>query len=229
MRCSVIIPTLNEEGNIQQLIESIYAQLSPDETDIYIVDDDSKDRTQEIVTTLTRKYPRLHLIVRKGERGLGTAVRLGATHVPDGPVVVMDADFSHDPRFIPALLKKVREGFDIVVGSRYVTGGRIIGWTGLRIAISKGATMIARILLRVPLKDPMSGFVACSSPKILVDSIKLADYKLLLEIVARNKNLRVTEVPIAFRDRTRGQSKLGSRTLFLYVLLVFRLLFMRQS
>ncbi len=226
MTSTIIIPTLNEEENIGTLIEAIYSILDPQSTSIIVVDDDSKDRTHEIVRELARRFPLLRLIVRKGERGLGTAVRLGATQAPEGPVVVMDADFSHDPKFIPSLLEKVSQGYDIVAGSRYIKGGRIVGWTGLRIAISRFATMLARILLRVPLKDPMSGFVACSSPKILVDGIKLADYKLLLEIVARNRHLRVTEVPIVFKDRTRGKSKLGGRTLFLYVLLVFRLLFM---
>jgi len=225
MSCTVIIPTLNEAENIEALIRQVYGELNGDVA-VLVVDDNSQDGTQEIVQRLARDLNGLSLVVRKGQRGLGTAVRLGAERVGNShPVIVMDADFSHHPRFIPAMLQQIRQGFDVVVGSRYVPGGRVVGWTGARIAVSRIATLIARILLRIPLRDPMSGFVACSDPEILVRNIKWADYKFLLEIVARDSRLRVTEVPIVFRDRLRGKSKLGMRTLMLYLFLVFRLLF----
>ncbi|MHA1247394.1 MAG: glycosyltransferase [Candidatus Thorarchaeota archaeon] len=224
MSSTVIIPTLNERENIELLIRAIYAELG-DNVSVVVVDDDSQDGTQEIVQTLTHEFPSLRLIVRRGERGLGSAVRLAAETIEDGPVVVMDADFSHHPRFIPRMLERIDHGFDIVVGSRYVQGGRVVGWSSARIAVSRVATLIARVLLRVPLKDPMSGFVATRNPEILVRNIKHADYKFLLEVVTREPHLRVAEIPIVFSDRERGKSKLGGRTLMLYLLLVLRLLF----
>jgi dolichol-phosphate mannosyltransferase len=221
---SVIIPTLNEEENIGRLIDAIYSVLDPSSTAVIVVDDDSSDDTQRVVEDKSEHYPHVGLIVRKNERGLGSAVKCGAEAVDEDTTIVMDADFSHNPRFIPDMIQQVEEGYDVVVGSRYVAGGKIVGWPGSRKAVSQGATWIARLLLRVPLKDPMSGFVCVRSPAILRKGFDYADYKFGLEIVSRNRQLSVTEVPITFQDRTRGKSKLGSGTIFQYLVLVIRLL-----
>ncbi len=222
---TVIIPTLNEEENISKLISSIYHHLDVGDTTVIVVDDDSLDRTQEIIEAKSEEFRTLKLIVRKNEKGLSTAVRRGATEAPSGPVVTMDADFSHHPRFLPAMFSKLEEGYDIVVGSRYVQGGQIEGWPGSRIAVSKIATMLARVFLRVPVKDPMSGFVGVRAPHMLIDNIEYADYKFLIELLAKNRLAKVTEVPITFRDRMYGESKLGSTTILRYLFLVIRLLF----
>lgn len=222
---TIIIPTYNEADNIGRLIERIFQYISEGDLEVIVVDDNSTDQTQRIVERLAHDIEGVHLIVRKKKRGLSTAVRRGAQEAKAGPVVVMDADFSHHPRFLPAIFGKLAAGNDVVVGSRYVIGGRVLGWPGSRIAVSKIATYLARILLRVPVKDPLSGFVGCFSPSLLVESIEQAEYKFLVEILAKNRGLQVEEVPIIFQDRIRGESKLDETTILLFLQLLFHLIF----
>ncbi len=219
------MPTLNEEDNIERLVRLIFKALGTEDTRVLIVDDDSTDRTHEVVSELCNEFPGLHMIVRKGERGLGSAVRLGASHYRQSQVVVMDADLSHNPKYLPSMFDKLEQGFDVVVGSRYVPKGDIVGWPGSRIAISKVATAMARAVFRVPVSDPMSGFVGCRSGQLLEEGFDLADFKFLLEMLVKNRSLRVSEVPIVFHDRAKGISKLGAITIALYIGLVLRLLF----
>ncbi|MFW9850520.1 MAG: polyprenol monophosphomannose synthase [Candidatus Thorarchaeota archaeon] len=225
---TVIIPTLNEVENITNLVHSIYKYASPSDTRVLVIDDDSTDGTQDAVDTLMKMYPNLLLVVRKGERGLSKAVKKGASLIESGYVLVMDADFSHHPSYIPELFGKISEGFDVVVGSRYISGGRIIGWSVARIVVSKVATVLARVLLRLSIKDPMSGFVAFSSASFLKDHIRIADYKFLVEIIATNRSLKVGEVPIVFRNRIEGQSKLGGNTIFKYIKMLFQLMLIKS-
>ncbi|MCK4819978.1 glycosyltransferase, partial [bacterium] len=138
-------------------------------------------------------------------------------------VVVMDADLSHHPRYLPMIFEKLDAGYDVVVGSRYTAKGGTEGWPGSRIAMSKIATMIGRLLLRIRIRDPMSGFVGVKLKDILVYGSVDANYKFLIETLARNRNLRATEVPIVFRDREYGESKLGAKTILLYLSLVLKL------
>ena len=222
---TVIVPTLNEEDNIERLVRLIFKTLGTRDTHVLIVDDDSTDRTHEVVSELCNEFSDLHMIVRKGERGLGSAVRLGASHFRENQIVVMDADLSHNPKYLPSMFEELERGFDVVVGSRYVPKGDIVGWLGSRIAISKVATAIARIVFRVPVSDPMSGFVGCKSGRLLEEGFDHADFKFLLEMLVKNRSLRVTEIPIVFQDRAKGTSKLGAMTIALYLGLVLRLLF----
>ncbi len=222
---TVIVPTLNEEDNIERLVRLIFTVLGTEGTHVLIVDDDSADRTHEVLSELCSEFLGLHMIVRKGERGLGSAVRLGASHFRESQVVVMDADLSHNPKYLPSMFEKLEQGFDVVVGSRYIPKGDIVGWLGSRVAISKVATAIARVVFRVPVSDPMSGFVGCRSGRLLEEGFDHADFKFLLEMLVKNRSLRVTEVPIVFHDRAKGTSKLGAFTIALYIGLVLRLLF----
>ena len=222
---TVIVPTLNEEDNIERLVRLVFKALGTKDTRVLIVDDDSTDRTHEVVSELCNEFLGLHMIVRKGERGLGSAVRLGASHFRESQVVVMDADLSHNPKYLPSMFEKLEQGFDVVVGSRYIPKGDIVGWLGSRVAISKVATAIARAVFRVPVRDPMSGFVGCRSGRLLEEGLDHADFKFLLEMLVKNRSLRVTEVPIVFHDRAKGTSKLGAITIALYIGLVLRLLF----
>ena len=223
MMKTVIIPTLNEVENIAKLIHSIYTYNSPQDLHIIVVDDNSKDGTQASVEQIMHEYPNLQLIVRRGEKGLSKAVKEGASCVPSGYVTVMDADFSHHPSFISRLFARLDIGYDIAIGSRYTSGGKIIGWPVSRIIVSKVATMIARILFQLSIKDPMSGFVALSSPSLLVEHIQYADYKFLLEIITSNRSLSLTEVPVIFKDRLEGQSKLGGKGIMNYLKLLVQL------
>lgn len=193
-----------------------------------VVDDASTDGTQKVVTNLGAKHPGVKLIVRTKERGLSSAVRRGAADVKDGYVAVMDADLSHDPRYLPLLFEKLDAGYDLAIGSRYVPGGATKGWPVKRVLVSKVATLLARILLSVKVKDPMTGFVACRSSALLSKGIEHADYKFLLEMIVKNRYLRVAEVPIIFRDRTKGKSKLAGGTIFLFLELVLRLFLRRK-
>jgi dolichol-phosphate mannosyltransferase len=224
---TIIIPTLNEEENIGRLIHSIFHHLGTKRLEIIVVDDNSSDQTQKIVGDLAKQSNNLFLIVRKGERGLGSAVRLGASRAKDGPAVVIDADISHHPKFLPDIFNALEKGYDVVVGSRYVEGGMIVGWSGSRIAISKIATLLARLLFRVRIKDTMSGFVGVRTTRLLSTGFKYANYKFMLEMIVTDRSLSVFEVPIVFQDRTRGASKLDGRTIARFLLLIIRLLFNR--
>jgi dolichol-phosphate mannosyltransferase len=222
---NIIIPTLNEEQNIGPLIDAIYDNLGPKGVTVTVVDDNSSDGTQDIVRGRAQKWNGVKLVVRHNKQGLSSAVRRGATEILEGPVVVMDADFSHHPRHLQRMFAAIEQGYDVVVGSRYVPRGATIGWSGGRVAVSKVATLIARVLLLAPVRDPMSGYVGCRSPEILIQGSRHANYKFLLEMLVTNRKLRTSEIPIVFRDRRRGQSKLGGTTIALFLGLVLRLLF----
>ncbi|MFW9843613.1 MAG: polyprenol monophosphomannose synthase [Candidatus Thorarchaeota archaeon] len=225
----MIIPTLNEEENIGELIRSLFHHLGTEDIEILIVDDNSSDNTHSIVEQLMTKYENLSMIVRLHEKGLGGAVREGVSHIASGPVVVMDADFSHHPRYIPLIFEKLEAGYDVVVGSRHIEGGAIVGWTGDRIAMSLIATRLATLFFRIKTTDPMSGLMGCKSANLLASGFQSSGFKFLLELLVRNPNLKVADVPIVFHDRVRGSSKLGSETIFSFLLLIFRLLFTRRK
>jgi dolichol-phosphate mannosyltransferase len=218
---TVIIPTLNEEENIGRLIRLIYEHMGPEEVSVVVVDDESTDRTREVVRGLRSKY-NVRLLVRRGCRGLASAVRFAAGAAANGPVAVMDADLSHDPRYLPFLFEKIEEGYDVAVGSRYLDGNKVTAWPGHRVMLSKGANTIATALLGIRVTDPMSGFVALKSGEILVRGIRRSDYKFLLEILATDETLRVAEVSIEFRDRRYGTSKLTGFTALKYLNQVLR-------
>ena len=156
---SLIIPTYNERDNIVPLVERISRALNSNNYKILFIDDNSRDGTAEVATALSQKYP-VEVIVRKDKRGLASAVVDGLKHVDGDIVLVMDADLQHPPEIIPELLKKINDGADMVIGSRYVKGGGCRGWSLTRRIISKGAIALAHVLLSQTrnIKDPMSGF-----------------------------------------------------------------------
>jgi dolichol-phosphate mannosyltransferase len=220
---TIIIPTLNEEENIGRLIRLIFQYLGSNDVRIIVVDDNSTDGTHYVVRGLQEEFNGIKLIIRTEKRGLSSAVQDGARQAPDGPIVVMDADLSHDPKYLKPMFEQLSKGYDVVVGSRNVPGGGVVGWSGSRIAMSKIATLIGRLLLRIRVRDPMSGFVGVKSRDTLIHGFSDADFKFLIETLARNRDLQTVEVPIVFRDRTYGESKLGAKTILLYLALVFKL------
>ncbi len=226
---TVIIPTLNEEVNITSLIPLIFDYLGNEQVHIIIVDDNSKDKTHEIVNQLMGEYKNLSLIIRIHEKGLGSAVRKGASLVQSGSVVVMDADFSHHPRYLPRIFEKLESGYDVVVGSRYIKGGKIVGWTSSRIAISKIATSLSTIIFHIQTTDPMSGFVGCKSSSLLLNGFRSNGFKFLLELLVRNRTLKVADIPIIFNDRIHGSSKLGSQTILEFLALIMKLLISQEE
>jgi len=232
LKSAVLIPTYNESENIEDLIITI-KRLDPSFL-ILVIDDSSPDGTSEIVKKLQKKFKNIMLIVRPGKMGLGTAIRDGFKFLsslanrPDH-VIVMDADFSHNPNDIPRFLKYAEKGYDIIVGSRYIKGGEIKGWPSSRIIISKIANKIAKTFIRLPVNDFTSGFRCYSMKYILktTPNLKSQRFEIQIETLkqAQRLKMKVTEIPITFINRKKGKSKLTVREIINFLFYVFRSLF----
>ncbi|MBI5723068.1 MAG: glycosyltransferase family 39 protein [Planctomycetes bacterium] len=216
-KVSIVIPTLNEAGNVDALLTDVL-RCAGDERDveIIIVDDGSTDGTREKVLDWSAKRP-VRLVARDNERGLTGAVLAGAAVAQAEIILVMDADLSHPPSAIPSLIQPIADGqADMVIGSRYIPGGGCEGWPAKRKIMSRGAAMMAWPLTDV--KDPLAGFFAVRKDKILAIDQGREGFKISLEILMRWRDtLRVAERPIAFKDRTCGSSKLGSKVMVNYL------------
>ncbi len=225
---SLVIPTYNERDNIAILIPEISQSLAGYEYEIIIVDDDSRDGTADVVESLKEKYP-VKVIVRKGKKGLASAVVDGLEHTAGDTVLVMDADLQHPPQFIPDLLKAVEEGADIAVASRYVTGGGCQGWGLMRHIISRGAIFLSHLLLPPTrkAKDPVSGYFAFRKDVVKGASLNPSGFKILMEIMVIGRYETVTEVPFTFVTRQKGESKLNARQQVDYLKHIFSM--MRRS
>lgn len=215
----IIIPTFNEKENIKAIISAVFAL--PKAFDILIVDDGSPDGTGHIVKDLQRNVPdghQLHLIERKGKLGLGTAYITGFKYALDKGydyIFEMDADFSHNPQDLVRLYEACAiEGFDMAVGSRYVSGVNVVNWPMGRVMMSYFASMYVRIITGMQINDTTAGFV-CFHKKVLetidLDNIRFVGYAFQIEMkfTALNHGFRIKEVPIIFTDRTRGKSKMS--------------------
>lgn len=204
---SVVVPTLNEADNIDALLAALVIQRPAGcEVEIVVVDDGSTDGTREHVRRWAKEHP-VRLLPRDSERGLASAVLAGAGKAEGEILVVMDADLSHPPEAIGELVAPIAAGsHDMVVGSRYVPGGKTPGWPWRRRLISRVAAAMARPL--TPLRDPLSGFFAIRRDGLRCIDPEAEGFKVGLEaIVLGGDSLRVTEVPIHFRDRRHGHSK----------------------
>ena len=191
--------------------------------EIIFVDDNSRDGSVEVVDDLISRNYNVRIIVRTEERGLSSAVLRGFRDASHDVVLVMDADLQHDPKYIPALLAPIiNDKSDFSVGSRHVGGGGIEGWSWHRRFISWGATLVAKPL--IPCSDPMSGFFAMRKQTVQrAPVLNPLGYKIGLELMVRCNVTRITEVPIVFKDRTMGESKLDFRTNLQYLMHVARL------
>lgn len=215
MSVSVIVPTYNEEENIEAVVTQLLAL--PTRVRIIVVDDDSPDGTGEIADRLALENAgRVSVIHRPGKLGLGTAYIAGFKEaLAEGADLVcsMDADFSHNPRYIPDIVDKINEGYDLVIGSRYVRGGGSTQTLGRKV-ISWGANTITRVVLGLHAHDTTAGF-RCYRRQALegldLDSIKSSGYSFLFEMLFRveQRSLKVAEVPIIFQDRRLGASKIS--------------------
>ncbi len=226
----IIIPTYNESDNIEKLLDLI-SRTDP-AAHVLIVDDNSPDRTYEIVERLMQtSYPgRLFLLKRAGKLGLGTAYIAGfkwALARDYDYIFEMDADFSHDPKYLPAFLAAI-EKHDLVLGSRYVPGGGVKNWGLLRKIISRGGSLYARTILGLSLRDLTGGF-KCFRRQVLesidLDAVKSNGYSFQIEMTyrARCKGFRICETPIVFEDRTAGKSKMSRKIFLEAVLMVWKL------
>jgi dolichol-phosphate mannosyltransferase len=226
-RLALIIPTLREAKNLPGLLRHIRSVLDPVGIayEIIVVDDDSRDGTEEIVTALGQEDPRVRLIVRKGERGLSGAVLKGWRST-DAPILgVMDADLQHPPELLPALVAAILEGNDLAIGSRYTAGGQVGKWNPIRKALSTVAVWATWPIQRpgVRAHDPMTGYFMLR--RACIDGIEFqpAGFKLLLEILVRARLRKVKEVPLAFGSRAEGASKANFRVGWDYAKLLVRL------
>ncbi|PVU76594.1 polyprenol monophosphomannose synthase [Acidianus hospitalis] len=215
-KVTIVIPTFNERENIIRLLSLLRKVI---QARIIIVDDNSQDGTAEAVRSLNS--PNIQVIVREKERGLGSAIRTGIQKaIENGTdyVVTMDADLSHDPIYLPAMYEKAREGFDLVIGSRYVKGGGIENWPIKRRIISWGANFLVRLLLRSPLHDNTSNYRIYSTraAKEVLKCESADGYEFQICAVYRvlKANLPVAEVPIIFKDREIGKSKLTTGQIY---------------
>lgn len=226
---SVVLPTYNESQNIAGMLDSIAETLPADSAaELIIVDDNSPDGTGDIASRhagrISNKKLRVRVIRRPDKQGLSSAILAGVQSAAGDIVVVMDGDFSHPPQTILHMIEELRNSeCDIVVASRYVKGGSVIGWPFKRRLMSKGATKIAQVGLGIEVKDPMSGFFAFR--RHIIDGVKFdaIGYKMLLEILVKAKGARVREVPYTFTNRAAGASKLDSAVMFDYFRAVWKL------
>jgi len=219
MRTLIIIPTYNELENLPPLLKDIFSNAP--ETDILIVDDHSPDGTGELADRLSAEDSRIHVMHRAGKLGLGTAYIAGFKYAIEqgyDAVFEMDADFSHDPRYLPDFLKQIEQA-DLVIGSRYIPGGSTPNWSLLRRFISGGGNIFARAVLWLPIHDCTAGF-RCYRRHVLesigLDTVKSQGYGFQVEMAYRvhKHGFRIVETPIVFVDRRVGKSKM-SRAIFL--------------
>lgn len=215
---TVVVPTYKEAENIPTLVERIFkatarAQLS---AELIVVDDDSRDGTEEQCLRLSRTH-NVRLITRRGERGLATAVLLGLREAKGRYLLAMDGDLSHPPESIPDFVRALEGGADFVLGSRYMPGAAIQeGWGLFRWLNSRIATLLARPLTAV--SDPLSGYFAMPRSAFLGSpALSPLGYKIALELLVKSHPRTVVEVPISFSDRAAGRSKLSVRVQWQYV------------
>ncbi len=228
MKSIIIIPTYNEKENIGKLIEEI-RKLNRD-FHILIIDDNSPDGTGRIADGLAKKYPEVFVIHRPAKLGLGTAYITGFKYALENNydlVFTMDADFSHQPKYLIDLLEKAKE-YDLVIGSRYIKDGGIQNWPLHRFILSQGANIYVRMVTRLPVFDSTGGFNCYRREvleKIELDKIISDGYAFQIEIKYRlwKKGFFLKEVPITFIDRTHGTSKISKRIIFQALFLVWKL------
>src|SRR5881392_2424634 len=205
---SIIVPTRNEAENIAPLVEQIVSSAAPFH-EILFVDDDSTDGTRNAVRLLAASYPIRLIEQDRAEVGLAAAIMSGARAAQGEILLVMDADLSHPPERIKDLLAPLFAGTaDIVIGSRYVTGGSTPGWPLWRLLLSRAASMLAYPLTGV--RDSMGGFFAIARSRLLELAPPTSGFKIVFETIVRaDGTLRVREIPITFRERIRGRSKMS--------------------
>lgn len=225
MMCSLIIPTYNEAGNISRLINELFSVLKQTKLrcEIFVVDDSSDDRTAECVSAI--KNPNVHLLKRSHKMGIGSAYRYAFPKTSGDLIVIMDADFSHDPSALKSMLEAHDKSDSMIVfSSRYITGGEIVGWGTFRRTVSLVANGIARFILRLPNTDVTSSYRVYSREifrKICEKSI--ADgfaFQVEAAFWCKKYSKKTQEIPIVFRDRTAGASKFNIHEILSFLLII---------
>jgi len=223
----IVVPTYNEAENVPKLVKELEDILRKEEFKIIIIDDDSPDGTAEIAEKLNMQYGNIVIHRRHGKLGIGSAIRDGmkiALSSPDTKfIVTMDADFSHDPKDVPRLLREAGR-LDLVQGSRYVRGGKIVGWGVSRKMISYGANLLCRALLRTHLGEHTTYYRVYSRKcaEIVAKNVHHDGYEFAIAsiLTAKDHDVKIREVPITFVDRTGGKSKLKSLDILKWFLFI---------
>lgn len=223
---SIIIPTYNERENICEVISRVCKSLEGiAEYEVIVVDDDSPDGTWEVALECGKKYGKVKVIRRVGERGLSSAIMRGIKEAEGDIVAVIDADLQHPPELLPKLYLKLKgEEADIAIASRYVEGGGIEGWSLFRRMISRGAILVGKILepkLR-SIRDPVSGYFMLKRSVVEDTKLDLVGYKFLVEVLVKGRYKKVVELPYVFKPRRAGKSKLGIAEIWRYLYLLLK-------
>ena len=224
------MPTYNERENLPGVVEAVLAALP--EANLLVVDDESPDGTGQLADGLAAADPRVQVLHRPAKQGLGAAYREGFKRVLDSPgtmaVVQMDADFSHDPAVLPRLVAPLMRDADLVLGTRWMPGGGTVGWPLHRRLVSRGGTLFAGIVLLLPYRDLTGGFKAWR--RELLEAIRLREasaqgYGFQVETTwwAHRRGAKIREIPIVFRERTAGRSKMTGSIVAEAIGLVVRL------
>ena len=211
---SIVVPTYNEAASLPILAERLGASLGGRDWELVVVDDGSPDGTADIAERLAPGLP-VRVVRRAKKSGLASAVMAGFEAARGDLLVVMDADLSHPPEVVPALVDAVVGGADLAVGSRYVRGGGTADWPLRRRVVSRVACLLGNAL--VPVRDATSGFFALR--RAAIDGVRLnaIGFKIGFEVIARGRFRKIVEVPYVFRDREHGASKFGRREIAQYL------------
>ena len=239
MLVAILIPTINERENIEQLIPRTLNLLADKHLNghLFVIDDESPDGTADTVEKLDDGRGLVHVMRRQGKRGLGSAYKDGFQFILekgyDG-AVEMDADLSHDPAYLPEFFTALAEGYDLIIGSRYIPGGSIPEWTRYRRFMSRSMNTSVRLLLGLKTKDCTSGYRAYSANALrTIDLTKVQSdgyaFQVEMTLQCQQAGLRIREVPIAFVDRRRGESKLSSKEQWRFLKAILRLALDRLS
>lgn len=233
MKTLIIIPTYNEIENLPPLLEQVFSYLP--ETDVLIVDDNSPDGTGKLADEMHSKNPQIHVLHRTGKLGLGTAYIAGFKYAIANKydaAFEMDADFSHNPIYLPDFIKAI-ENADLVIGSRYIPGGSTPNWSFTRRMISGCGNIFARFMLGIKVHDCTAGFRLYRREvleSIDLDTIQSQGYAFQVELAYRvmQQGFRIVETPIVFMDRRVGQSKMSQKIVFEALTYVIRARFSKK-
>jgi dolichol-phosphate mannosyltransferase len=229
----VIVPTYNERDNLPEIVAAVHEHLP--QADLLVVDDNSPDGTGALADELAARDKKLHVLHRAGKQGLGTAYVAGFKWALDRRsgrdyqfLFEMDCDFSHDPKYLPLMLARARDGADLVLGSRYVDGGGTVNWGPMRKMISRGGSLYARTILGIGVRDVTGGFKCfrrATLEKLDLDTVSAQGYGFQIEMTYRTikHGMRVEEIPIVFVDRRVGQSKMSKKIFLEALTLVWKL------
>lgn len=234
-RINVIVPTYNESKNLTNLIKEIEEALKGEDFSIIFVDDSSPDGTADLARELDKTHGNIKVHQRPAKLGIGSAIVDGlktAIKEEDCEIIItMDADLSHDPKEIPGLLKAAEDGADLVQGSRYIEGGKIVGWNKARYMMSFLANLVCRILLRTGMKENTTYFRAYSrrfAEDLVKDVPRLGfEFSIGSILLAKDTSLKIVEVPITFTERVHGKSKLRTKDIFRWWAYVLKTFFKR--